>query len=259
MSDDLTALIWAPLLTGFAGGALVSLVAAFVGWLVSAVVKRKARRRQIISLMARAVALQARAINDGRFDRAYVENSTDPVSAVREKYDDLTAQALDLFQPGEDVVAFWTAVEFHAGWADPLSYLREKGTPREDPGPGGYLLTTNHLAGGWRAARPELLAQWAQVRWPWDRGNARGPRYADIHTAGDRTRHHIVIPNSDVNADLLKPFIWYIRTPKTDPFRTPTPAETKRLDEEWEPRNEQWANEREQTTGKRPRFPPRTR
>jgi len=255
MDDNVFALIVAPLAVGL----VLFLLAEIVRLWLSTVGERRKRRRQIISLMARAVALQARAINDGRFDRAYVENSTEPVSAVREKYDDLTAQALDLFEPGEDVVAFWTAVEFHAGWDDPLSYLREKATPRKDPGPNGYLLTTNNLSGGWRAARPELLAQWAQVRRPWDRGNARGPRFADAHSAGDRTRHHIVIPNSDVNADMLRPFIWYIRTPKTSPFRTPTPAETKRLDAEWEPRNEQWANEREQTTGKRPKFPPRTR
>lgn len=255
MDDNVFALIVAPLAVGL----VLFLLAETVRHWLSTVGERRRRRRQIISLMARAVALQARAIDDRRFDRAYIENSAEPLSATRQKYDDLTAQALDLFEPGEDVVAFWTAVEFHAGWADPLHFLLDRDTPREDPGPNGYLLTTNNLAGGWRAARPELLAQWAQVKWPWDKGNARGPRYADIHTAGDISRHHIVIPNSDVNADMLRPFVWYIRTPKTSPFRTPTPKETKRLDAEWGPRNEQWVNERERATGKRPKFWPRTR
>ncbi len=153
--------------------------------------------------MARAVALQARAINDGRFDRAYIEDSTDPVSAVRETYDGFDAQALDLFEPGEDVVAFWVAVEFHAGWDDPLSVLPPgEGHAARGPRPRGLLLTTNHLAGGLANGAARVAGPVGTVKWPWDRGNARGPRFADAHTAGDRTRHHIVIPNSDVNADI---------------------------------------------------------
>lgn len=254
MSDDLTALIWAPLATGVIGGALVSMLVGVTGWLTRTVVKRRARRRQIISLMGRAVALQARAINDGRFDRTWIENSSEPLASAHETYDDLTAQALDLFEPGEEVVAMWTAVEFYAGWSDPFHYLSDTGTPRKNPGDGLRLLTTNSLAGGWVAPRPQLLADWARVRWPWDRGSARGPRYADLFTAGDMTRHHIVIPNSDVNVDMLRPFIAYLNRESSNPWRTPSKRETERLDAEWDQRNDAWAEERERLTGKPPKL-----
>ncbi|MDQ1172940.1 hypothetical protein QE430_001247 [Microbacterium testaceum] len=198
--------------------------------------------------MGRAVALQARAVNDGRFDRAWIQDSEGPLSKVREKYDDLTAQALDLFEPGEEVVAFWTAAEFYAGWYAPLQFLRAIGTPRKASQDGWPLLTTNDLSGGWMAARPAELAAWAQVRWPWDRRNARGPRYADLFSAGDRSRHETVVPNSDVNVDMLRAFIHYLPSDGGGPFKPPSAREERRLAQYWHERNMAFESNRRMQT-----------
>lgn len=206
---------WAPLVVGL----LLWIVAEGVRSWWGRVKTRRDRRRSIISLMGRAVAVQARAIDDGEFDEAYVQDSSRPLGKARARYDDLTAQALDLFEPGEEVVAFWTAAEFYGGWFSPLQWLRDTRVPRE--GGGGPLLDSGSLHQGWFQARPQLLAAWAQDGRPWHTGNARGPRYADSFTAGDRSRHNVVIPNSDVNSDMLRPFVLYLggRSPWAKPSR----------------------------------------
>lgn len=194
---------WAPLCVGVL---LWLLAEACRAWL-SRVGRRQARRRKIISLMGRAAAVQERAIREGDFDLAYSKDSRAPLAVARAQYDDLTARALDLFEPGEEVVAFWTAAEFYASWHAPTQRLREINAPRD---PKGRKLRDYGLDRGWVPARPELLAEWAQDRRPWNTGNERGPRYADRLGAGDRTRHNIVIPNSDVNVDMMRPFILYL-------------------------------------------------
>jgi hypothetical protein len=242
---DLFAVVLGPLLVGLA----LWLLAEAARWWFGSVAGTRARRRKIISLMGRAVALQARAINDGRFDRAWIESSDRSLSKVREKYDDLTAQALDLFEPGEQVVAFWTAAEFYAGWYAPTEFLRATAVPRKKATDGWPLLSTSDLSGGWMAARPAELAAWAQVRWPWDRGNARGPRYADHFSAGDKSRHESVVPNSDVNVDMLRPFILYLPNEHGGPFEPPSKREERRLARYWDRRNEAFAANRQMHAG----------
>ena len=239
MSDPFTA-FWAPLAVGL----ILFLLAETVRLWWTAVGARPPRPPAIISLMGRAVALQARAIDDGRFDQAYIERSFRPLSKAREKYDDLTAQALDLFEVGEEVVAFWTAAEFYAGWYSPFEWLTATRTPREPRESGEPLLSTNDLTPGWSPARPEELASWAQVRWPWDRGNSRGPRYGDLWSPGDKTRHAVVIPNSDVNVDMLRPFILYLPNPSGGPFKPPSKREAARLKRRYERTNEQYETRR---------------
>lgn len=221
------AVIWGPLVVGLVLWVLAE--GARSWWLV--VGGRAKRRRQIISLMGRAVAVESRAMNDGQFDEAWISNSERALAESRSTYDDLTAQALDLFEPGEEVVALWTAAEFYAGWYSPLQALRHDNVPRERSANGGNLLHTSSLYRQWVFARPAELAAWARVRWPWDRGNARGPRYADLHTPGDRSRHDIVVPNSDVNADMLMPYVLLLASP----WSKLSDRETKRLSSKYPP------------------------
>lgn len=213
---------WAPLVVGL----LLWIVAEGVRSWWGRVKTRRDRRRLIISLMGRAVAVQARAIDDGAFDQSYIQDSSKPLAKARARYDDLTAQALDLFEPGEEVVAFWTAAEFYGGWFSPLQWLRDTDTPRDPEG--GRLLDRGGMGDGWSQARPQFLAAWAQDGRPWNTGNARGPRYADLFTAGDRSRHNVVIPNSDVNSDMLRPFVLYLGG--RSPWETPSRREAARLE-----------------------------
>ncbi|MEV4669905.1 hypothetical protein [Microbacterium sp. LWO12-1.2] len=239
MSDPVAA-VWAPLAVGLCLFVLAEVVR--VWW--TSISARRARRRQIISLMGRAVALQSRAIDDGKFDRAYMAESERPLARVRARYDDLTAQALDLFEEGEEVVAFWTAAEFYGGWFSPLEALQAQGTPRSKNKQNLRLVATSDLARAWAPARPEELSEWARVQWPWDRGNRRGPRYATNGTPGDQTRHTVVVPNSDVNADMLRPFILYLKD-GASPFDAPSARETRRLDEKYTSENEAYWSMRE--------------
>ncbi|MDR7188147.1 hypothetical protein J2Y46_000963 [Microbacterium sp. BE35] len=187
----------------------------------------------------RAVSLQSRAIDDGHFDQAPIQNSARPLAKVRAKYDDLTAQALDLFEPGEEIVAFWTAAEFYAGWYSPLETLEAIEVPRAADPDGWRLLSTADLTRGWALAQPQELAEWAHVRWPWDQGNARGHRYATSDTPGDTTRHSIVVPNSDVNSDILRPLVLYLSESSRASFAPPSPRESRRLERNYAEANEQ--------------------
>lgn len=127
---------------------------------------------------------------------------------IHERYDDLAAQALDLFEPREEVVAMWTAVELYAGWEAPFYEMDARGVPRES-GEMGFVVVPPEGA-YFGPARPQELADWAQVRWPWDRGNARGPRYAEMEGPGDRGRHLMVRPNSEAPPGMLWPFVLYL-------------------------------------------------
>ncbi|MGW9111690.1 hypothetical protein [Microbacterium sp. NPDC055683] len=212
---------WAPLMVGF----ILWTAAEGVRWWFSQVAQRRARRRRVISLMGRAHAVAFRAIRDGVFDRAYASGAIDTTSAERTQYDDLAAEALDLFEVGEEAVAMWTAVEFYAGWTGPFFQAHADGVPRELP-ERGRIFSVQAPMNRWQLARPTELADWADVMWPWDRGNARGPRYGHASAIGDTTRHEVVTPNSDANGDILRP---WVLLHGGDPWPKPSRREMRRL------------------------------
>lgn len=100
---------------------------------------------------------------------------------VRERYDDFTAEALDLFMKGEEEVAFCAAVEFYAGWHSPHDVASRLHVPRAIPDGDrifylGEYTVRGALADGetgdlphWVLARPQELVDWANVVWPWEK------------------------------------------------------------------------------------------
>lgn len=206
MNDLAFQIFWAPL----AVGAILWLVAeAFRSAIVLPAARRRARRRHIITLMGRAESLMARAVWDGLYDRAWIEKDLAVLDELRVRYDDLTAETLDLFVRGEEQVAFWAAAEFYAGFFDPLVTLHALETPRQAKDDGQPLLRP---LWGWDGPRADLLIPWAARWWPWVRGNTKGPMFGDLTTGrGDGFRHEVVRPNTEVPADMLLPFIWKFR------------------------------------------------
>lgn len=207
----------ASFLGGLFSGAAVWVVSAVLLALVAVVRRRRARRREIIALVNRAHAVVFSAMDEGLFDDAWVAASSEPLREAKTRYDDLSAQALNLFEPAESDVAFWCAVELYAGWRSPTQALVEEGLPRQRMADGTRILDPGSLRRLWALPRAELLAQWANVVWPWDRGNWRGPAYGSLSTPGDSSRHNIVIPNSDTNGDMLRPYATLIRPPNWNP------------------------------------------
>jgi hypothetical protein len=176
---------------------------------------RKARRRRIVSLLGRAHSITFRAIRDRLYEEAFLTSSTKPLETVKREYDDITVAALDLFERGEEDVAFWTAVEFHAGFWDPLMFLEDREAPRI-PDPKGWPLIPFEAEGeswledergkrvesaGYILPRSHRLSGWAEGKDP-------GPRYGHMFRPGDTLRHNIVPPNSDLNMEMLLPPLW---------------------------------------------------
>jgi hypothetical protein len=131
---------------------------------------------------------------------------------MRQRYDDLTIEVFSWFERGEEDVAYWVAVEFYAGWAEPTYSLYERGVPHlQEPG-GWPHLTIESMGsgrpGGWQPPRGEMLIGWAN--------NKEGPRYGELFSSGDHSRHHIVTPNGDVNSDMLLPPLWTLAKRERD-------------------------------------------
>lgn len=206
MTDPVVSTFWAPL----AVGAILWIAAEGVrSLIVMPAVLRRRRRRQIITLMGRAESLMARAVRDGLYDEAWLENDLSVLDGLRARYDDLTSETLDLFERGEKDVAFWAAVEFYAGFYDPIQMLCDLETPREKRADGQPLLRP---LWGWDGPRADLLIPWADRWWPWVRGNSKGPVFGDLTTGkGDGFRHDVVRPNTEVPPDMLLPFVWTFR------------------------------------------------
>lgn len=177
---------------------------------------RTARRKKIMSLLAQAKMLAFRALRDRVYENQYFSRrDTDEYKAFRKEYDDLTAEALGLFEPGEWTVAQWTQIEFYAGFHDFFYFARETGIKRKLCGSmvvgpdaeGAYSVEDNgdiHLH-GFVFPRPEKLAAWVD-------GESSGPRYGDLidYPEGERIRHRVVPPNTDVAWDMLTSPVGYI-------------------------------------------------
>lgn len=202
---------------GLFSGLAVWAVSGAVLALVAVVRQRRARRREIISLVNRAHAVMFSAMGERLFDEAWIADSDRPLREVKKQYDDLTAQALNLFEPAESDVAFWCAVELYAGWRSPLHGIMEAGLPREANQDGMRIVDPGSMWQPWELPRVELLAEWANVTWPWDYGSRRGPAYGTLGSPGDRARHELVPPNSDVNGDMLTAYANLLTPPNWEP------------------------------------------
>jgi len=104
-------------------------------------------------------------------------------SGVRRRADNLTTEALALFVPGEEEIAWWTQVEFYAGLAEPLSLLT-RGEPLLDE-EGVVLFTPPRFA---------MLSGWAEKGLP-------GPRFRGQSDSApsqvDTAREDFVVPYSE--------------------------------------------------------------
>lgn len=164
----------ASFLGGLFSGAAVWVVSAVLLAFVSVVRRRRARRREIIALVNRAHAVAFSAMGEGLFDDAWVAASAEPLREAKIRYDDLSAQALNLFEPAESDVAFWCAIELYAGWISPFQALVEEGVPRERRADRTRILDPGSLRRLWTLPRAELLASWANVMWPWTTATGEG-------------------------------------------------------------------------------------
>lgn len=201
MSDAWFSLFWAPLLVGV----LLWLAADAVRAGLNRRKARRERRLRIIGALNRADAMVFRAARDGQYVRSWTEKSLEPLRRVQERYDDLVVETLDLFEMGEEDVAFWVAVELYAGFLEPLYWLDAHAEEFGQDGGAPYLnfeVRGMRLPDGWTPPRADMLLEWA--------GGGKGPRYGDLFTSGDHARHLVVIPNSDVNLGMLRPPIWIL-------------------------------------------------
>ncbi|MFJ6680235.1 hypothetical protein ACIQLK_14060 [Microbacterium sp. NPDC091382] len=206
-SENLISWFWAPLSVGVGLWLAAEAFRAVRGSIAS----RRRRRMQIVTLMGRAENLVVRAVRDGLYEEAWISNTSEPLARVREQYDDLTVEALALFEEREGAVSYWAAVEFYAGFEEPLRYLEITNTPRrrERNAP---LLHPSQAGVLWYPPRPALLVYWAKRRWLWVRGNEGGPWFGDMHSeGGDKSRHQAVTPNSCGPGDILLPGAWRSR------------------------------------------------
>ena len=222
---DLWATIFAPVLTS----ALVLLGAGGLGSLIRWHRDRIARRWQIVSIMGQATALLQRAVRDGQYEQAWIADSGSPLAAVLERYDDLTVEALTLFTPGEFEVAFWAAVEFYAGFLDPLLLLESYATPRQ-PSADGFPLLSRDGEGPSRAEWLEGYGPAGMLSYTfprsadlldWARGRGKGPRFAGdvFNPGGDDYRHYLVKPNSGVPGGMILPPAWLYKQPRPNDLR----------------------------------------
>ena len=215
------AIIADPWVRAFGAPILVGLTLWFIADRVRDFRERRAatrqRRLEIVGALDRARALVFRAVRDGDYERSWIGRNTDALKGLRERYDDLTVDTLNKFVPGEEEVAGWVAAEFYAGYHDPFYYLEALGVPHEAPTDGWpYLpIEAQDTAApyGWTPPRSDMLLAWVD--------GGKGPRYGDLYSAGDHSRHHIVKPNSDVNADMLRAPVWSLAHRKSGFRKTP--------------------------------------
>lgn len=184
-------------------GVIVTALAWLIGdVIVGSIRRRRERRAQIMMLVARANLVAFRALRDGLFQQAWIEDSHQPLKDARAQYDDITAEALSMFVPGEEAVATWTAVELYAGWYDPFHYLIRTGTSRAAPAPGEPpIMDSGSADRGVVLPRHGELAGWTAT---WRNGDYNGPRYGDMQSPGDFSRHEAFPPHTDVVTDMLQ-------------------------------------------------------
>lgn len=194
----------AGIVAGVVGGAALGLISAAISAWSRHVTERRLRRRRIVSLLGRAQTLAFRAVRDGIYEAEYFGAGGERFETFRQEFDQLTVEALDLFEPGEEDVAFWTSAEFYGGFWDPLYFLRESKAVKDGDWPLLPIEAEGSTEYGYILPRPNELVGWAER-------NHAGPFYGDLVSGvdGDRTRHRVVRPNSDVNMDMIRAPILY--------------------------------------------------
>lgn len=191
--------LWTSIAAPIVVGVVLWGIAEWVRFISTRRRDNRRRRRQIVSNLVRADLLLKNAMRDGSYDDAYIADSMRPLARLRDRYEQLTAETLDLFEPGEEHVAFWVSVEFYAAFHDPLVRMKDGGVDRERRADGVPLA---HPHGNYYLApRHDMLLEWSLWR-------AIGPNYGHRFQMGDRARHNVVVPNSDSAVGLLRPPIW---------------------------------------------------
>jgi len=155
------------------------------------------RRREIVILLAQCADLIFESVRNGELSRKWANPKDSAFDAVETEYWKLGTRALSLFEVREQVVAKWAEVELHAGLAAFFYLLQGNGTPRTRLA--AQTMLDGFLSDGpdseevfdYGPPRPSMLAEWAELR-------SSGPIYGSLETPGDESRHHIVVPNSDV-------------------------------------------------------------
>lgn len=108
---------------------------------------------------------------------------------LRGQYDLLTRKVLDLFQVGDERVAWWAQVELYSGFAEAFVAARS----------GGSLFTPN--------GEPMFLPPRSRDLDNWVQGFDSGPGYRGDEFDPDETldtmRAAIVLPNSETPADMI--------------------------------------------------------
>lgn len=155
------------------------------------------RRREIVILLAQCADLIFDSVRSGELAKKWAKPKDSAFDTVEREYWKLGTRALSLFEVREQVVAKWVEVELHAGLAAFFYLLQGHGIPRTQSAAqtmlDGFLSDGPDLQEGfdYGPPRPSMLAEWAELR-------SSGPIYGSLETVGDESRHHIVIPNSDI-------------------------------------------------------------
>lgn len=155
------------------------------------------RRREIVILLAQCSDLIFDSVRKGELPRKWASPKDSAFDAVEREYWKHGTRALGLFEVREQVVAKWVEVELHAGLVALFHLLQENGTPRTRLA--AQTMLDGFLTEGpdseevfdYGPPRPSMLAEWAELR-------SSGPIYGSLGTPGDESRHHIVVPNSDI-------------------------------------------------------------
>jgi hypothetical protein len=164
--------------------------------IVQATETRK-RRREIVILLAQCADRIFDSVRNGELARKWADPKDSEFDAVKREYWKVGTRALSLFEVREHVVAKWVEVELHAGLVAFFYLLRENGTPKTRVA--AQTMLEGFLSDGpdseevfdYGPPRPSMLAEWAELR-------SSGPIYGSLETPGDKSRQHIVIPNSDI-------------------------------------------------------------
>jgi hypothetical protein len=189
--------IWNSLTQSILSGLAAALFAqGFFYFLIRRGEKRR-RRREVVVLVAQCGELIRLGRSYGAIANQWADRENAEFSEMSKQYWSLGTRALSLFEVREQVVARWTEIELAAGHAGLFYFLQESAIPAE------AKAAQDALNGLWwdgasvddpvdyGPPRASMLADWAELR-------SSGPLYGSLGIPGDESRHHIVIPNSDV-------------------------------------------------------------
>lgn len=189
------------------GTVVAGLIVTLIGWLartpVSALSKRRSRRREIVHGVRGAEELVYRALREGHYEKAWLQD-WEPLDMAYTNYRDLIVKVLNKFESGEEEVAMWTLVELYSGWHEPLTLLVDMNPPQTAPAPGDPPLISPDDP-RLTLPRHRTLGRWV-TSWRW--GNANGPRYGTLDEPGDLSRHEVCPPNTDAVSDILRLVEW---------------------------------------------------